>query len=629
MSDLDIRINGDASGAEAAFDDVSAATKRSEVTATDLAKAYAVAGAAIVAGMASAVKAYAESERIQKQLTRAAGDYAGALGEQAKALSKLYAVDDDVIKQSQVLLTQWGGVGAATNEVEKAALNLATAMGTDLKTSTEDLIRNVESGGVSLGKMGIHFATTGDKGKDLAAAVAAINAKLGGAAAADAGSLTGQLNAASIAFEDVKKSIGGSIAEFVTQTGAVGTLTSALRNLNEFLTGEGADKLAKEGLRMTQWVNAQAALADAQIALKEAVADPKVSLTILEQFQSDVMSAQKRVDALKASAESLPSGVAVTGETNKGMKTREADALAHAKSMEEIEKKLAEDWKKYLGGIDDLEENARIKEESDYAKELELSAKRVAVAEKEEEDKVSAMMLGVAKQLEFEQKAEKKKAEVVAAFFAQANEDNIKAMQAQVDKWASVGSEMGASFVNALSSQLQALAAGGEFDLEGFMADILGAVVGVAGTIISVAFPTAAPIVGAVTNLANMGIHAGFSALKKSNQKAKTFHSGGWVGDEIDIPRHHSGAWIGTDESLAILQSQERVLSRGEVGAMGGRQQVDHLAKGGGAAVNVFLQAIDSKSAADSFVKDLGAGMKEAKRRGQGDLPALLGAGPR
>ena len=101
------------------------------------------------------------------------------------------------------------------------------------------------------------------------------------------------------------------------------------------------------------------------------------------------------------------------------------------------------------------------------------------------------------------------------------------------------------------------------------------------------------------------------------------------MGDEIDIPRHHSGAWIGTDESLAILQSQERVLSRGEVGAMGGRQQVDHLAKGGGAAVNVFLQAIDSKSAADSFVKDLGAGMKEAKRRGQGDLPALLGAGPR
>jgi len=161
------------------------------------------------------------------------------------------------------------------------------------------------------------------------------------------------------------------------------------------------------------------------------------------------------------------------------------------------------------------------------------------------------------------------------------------------------------------------------------MGDVLGAAIGVAASALSIAFPAAAPLIGAVGNIANMGVKYGFAALKGSG-KAKSpvgsFHDGGWVGDE---PRHHDGAWIGDEERRAILQTEERVVSRQEVRNVGGRGALDHMLKGGGPSVVVNLHAIDSKSAADSFATDLGDGMRDAQRRGLGALPALLGVGPR
>ena len=189
MSDLTLNINGNASGASAAFREAGGAVQglgddvgKSVVKWQELAAITKKAVEMVVKFGIDAVKAYAESERVQKQLTRAAGEYADALGEQAEALSKKYAVDDDIIKQSQVLLTQWGGVGAATEDVTKAVLNYAAATGQDAVAATSDLIRNVEGGGVGLAKMGVHFTATGQKGKDLAAAVSALNKKFGGAA---------------------------------------------------------------------------------------------------------------------------------------------------------------------------------------------------------------------------------------------------------------------------------------------------------------------------------------------------------------------------------------------------------------------------------------------------------------
>jgi hypothetical protein len=647
--DLSLNIRGDSSGATEALNDVGdAAGDAGENAAKSAVKWAALAAAAeatvkaVVKFGVDSVKAFADAERVQKQLERAAGAYSGALAEQATALSKLYAIDDDIIKQSQTLLVQWGGVGAATNEAEKAALNLAAAFGGDLKTATQDIIRNVESGGVGLAKMGIHFKVTGDKGKDFEAAVAAINSKLGGAAAADAGSLTGQLHAAELAFGDIQKTIGGSVSAFIEQTGAAGALTSALRNLNEFIGNEGAKKLLEDGERMTAWVSAQRDLAEAQLALREASADPTVGLTVLEMFSDDVDRAQAKVDALKASAAPLIGAAAgPAGTTNAGGKDRESDAKAHAEKMAALHEKNTEDWKQYLDGIDTLDAAAAAKDQQELVEALALEAKRVT-------DTIEERVAGQKAYDEIRLSEEKKAAEHAEKIFGiekkkqdEAARDAVERTRKRAAEAESAANSIGAAFVNALADQLAKLSEGGELDIAVFIGDIIAAAIGVATVALSAAFPAFSGLIGAVGGLATVGVRAGAQGISADNKRRRaagaasgssySYHSGGWVGDEVDIPRHHSGAWIGADEQRAILQTGERVLSRKEVSRIGGPGAVDAAAMGGGGpGVVVQIQAIDSKGAAESIESDFGKGMRRALRSGRGDFPALLGgAGPR
>lgn len=636
MTDIDLRLRGDSSGARAALDDTSDATKHlAEQTAMAHEKWHLFAEMMkevvkeIVKFGVESVKAYAETEKVQRQLARTAGEYSDALFQQAKAMSEVYAVDADVIARSQVLLTQWGGVGAASEEVTKAALNLAAAMGTDLRTATEDLIRNVESGGRSLAKMGIHFETTGDKGKDLAALVEILNdpKHFGGAASADAASLPGRLAATGIAFEEVKKSIGHSVTAFLDQIGVIDKLTEGLRNLNEFLSGEGQEKLHQEALRMTDWIQAQANLQDAKQQLNDAMFEGQ-SEVIIAAFTVDLDNAQKRVDALQATAKKILPGLGdVSGDTNAKIKADKAAAAEAAKKEIEYTAKLeeegyalaeelriqTEEWEKnnaaIVGSTHGFEQ---------YVSNTKLVADSIKNAQPLYDQVYKAWETNNEKEMG-------KRAEVTAKFFAEANNDNVRAMQAQAETWAKVGDQIGSSFVGALQTQLESMQKGGEFDIAAFIGDILAAAAGIAGTVIGTYFGQ--PAVGAaIGNLAAMGIHAGFGALKPHKAATKYFHSGGWVGtDGAELPRYHSGTWIGTDEQAAILQNGERVASRQEVANAGGKAALDSTLKGGGGGVHVTIHAIDSKSAADSFGTDLGRGMRQALRSGRGDLPSLLG----
>lgn len=622
MSDINLRINGDSSSAQAAFRDAGGAVEdlgddvgKSVVKWQELVNVAKAVTAAVVKFGVDAVKAYAESERVQKQLTRAAGEYADVLGEQADALSRKYAVDDDIIKQSQVLLTQWGGVGAATEDVTKAILNYAAATGQDAVAATSDLIRNVESGGVGLAKMGVHFTSTGQKGKDLAAAVAALNNKFGGAAAADASSLTGSIHAASLAFEDLQKDLGESIAGFLQETGAVGALTQAMRNLQEFMGQKQANKLFEDGFRMGEWVNAQKKLADMQSELAAAKRDGAAP-SIIALFEEDVRNAQAAVDKLKGSAAAvvLPG---VTGLTNKGVKD-----LAATQPGRTDEERLA-DAKKFYTDLDAIEAHAAEQEAAllkDRAKQHDAF---LASLQKQSEETWAE----VGKSEEAALEAAKKSDEVMARWRRETAESNAKAE----GEWNSMGDRIGAAFVEGLSTQLQNLTQGGEFDVAIFVGDILASVVSIAGSVIGTAYGQ--PALGAaIGNLAGMGLRAGASAIS-AGRKPKKYHSGGWVGDEIShLPRYHSGAWIGGDEQLAILQKDERVASNQEVRNAGGPAALDATLAGKAArpAVVVNVHALDSKSAADSFISDVGDGLRDALRSGQGALPALLmGANPR
>lgn len=594
MADITLRVNGDAGGGVAAMDSMGDAVGKSAVKWQEMANAAKFAATQVAAFAVDSLKKYAESERVLRQLQRATGDYSTAIDEQSKALSRLYAVDDDLINQSATLLAQWGGVGAATKDVETAALNLASAMGTDLRSATTDLIRNVESGGTGLAKMGIHFEATGDKGHDLEAAVAAINKKLGGSAAADADSLIGRTHAAELAFEDLQKSLGGMLNTALDKTGALDFLANRLREITK-----GAEVAFAVFSRLPSILGG---VVRGNIAVQ----------TATDEIANIATAAFLGGNALETGA--LP---AVAGKTNKGRK----DA-ASGKTQAEMDDASLEAAKKYQRGLDEIEA---------HADERASAASDRVWATVEDEEKARQKMQQSA--LDFDKKIAKeeddrrlKTEQEAAQLKEKALKDSDDRTAKKVKEAQAAGDAIGAAMVNALADQLSKLAEGGEFDAALFIGDILAAAVGVAGTVIGTAF--GAPAVGAaIGNLAAMGIRAGSSAISRGakSNKPRTYHDGGWVGDE---PRHHSGAWIGADEQRAILQTGERVLSRREVGAMGGSASVDSSARGSGGRP-IYIQAIDSKSMADTFSDRGGDGLKQALRRGHGALPAIFGRGPR
>lgn len=626
MADIQLNVNGDSSGASGALREAGGAVGelgedvgKSVVKWQEFANITKQAVEMVVRFGVDAVKAYAESERVQKQLTRAAGDYADALSDQAEALSRKYAVDDDIIKQSQILLTQWGGVGAATEDVTKAVLNYASATGQDAVAATSDLIRNVESGGVGLAKMGVHFEATGDKGKDLAAAIAAINAKFGGAAEADASSLLGSLHGASLAFEDLQKDIGQSISSFLEHTGVVGRLTEAIRGLDEFITQKGAKALHDEAMASADLALAKKELTNAQEELNAAMMEG-ASQTIIDLFSEDVTRAQAKLDALTQSTKALVVPT-VTGQTNFGRKNAADDITG--------KKAFLEDTTDADKAVDTMAaESARIQAEQEKAakelldaeeqmhqQSLKLQKDADADAEKMRLDSYKAQ-----RDMQDKQLAEMLKAEDEAA---KQSAENIKRREAE---WRQAGDAIGAAFVNALGDQLSKLAAGEEFDAAVFVGDILASVISVAATVIGTAYGQ--PALGAaVGNLASMGVRAGAAAISKGNKKK--YHSGGWIGDEAELPRYHSGGYLAPDEVPMIGQKGEYMLSRRNVADMGGPAGVERAIKGGGPTISLSVMAIDAKNAAEGFVGELGAGLKRALRTGQGDVPALLGVSPR
>ena len=592
MSDINIKVNGDSSSAQNALKETGRAVGSSVAAWTEMAGAVKKAGAMVVQFATDSVKAYAESERIQKQLVRVAGEYADALDAQAQALSRLNAVDDDTIKQSQMLLTQWGGVGAATSKVTQAVLDYAAATGTDATAATQELIRNVESGGVGMAKLGVHFKSTGDKSKDLGALVEALGKKFGGAGAADASSLSGQLKLAELAFEDVQKAFGGLIGSIESKTGIIDKVAGALRGI-------------AQAIGKVDSFESAAALFSQQGIFAAAVGG-------------------MYTPAAAPSDAGLPGIGSVKGRTNAAMR---AAASAGGKTQSELDDESLERAKKFQRELDSIDEHAQKQEEEAYVAELEASAKRVETAQKEAEERLKVRR-DLYLQLEKDQAEHAEKmAKAEAEAEKKAAKEAAERAKEQARQWKATGDQIGSAFVNALTDQLQKLAEGGEFDAASFIGDVLASVFAVAASAIGTAYGM--PALGAALgNLGAVGIRAGFGAASAGAKKARTtpqYHSGGWVG----APRYHSGSWIGSDEERAILQHGERVLSRQEVSAMGGSGAVDRAARGGGAGLNVTINAIDSRSAAEAFERDLGRSMRRAVASGRGDLAQLMGVNPR
>lgn len=627
MADIELRIGGDSTEARNAIEGVNDAWSKYGGTVTKVAQVA-------LKFAADAVREYQAAERVSRQLERAAGDYSKALEAQAEALAAVLGVDDDLIKRQQTLLAQWGGAGAATEEVTRAVLDYAAATGKDAVGATQELIQQVETGGQGFRKLGLEFETTGDKGKDLTAIVGALSAKFGGAAASNEDALNVQLAASSQAWGDFMEASGAAIAQIAKDTNVVDTMTRALQGLNIFLFGE-KDKERREKLEslMRQQVSAANLLAMHRRALEEAMADPSVSISVLERFSDDVTEAQKKLNELRRQVGELMGGPmpsaapAVTGRTAAGKasdeKTRQQQQ-ANAKERQEdafhqslLQFKRDEARRREMKEEEWAEIQQADAQQAAYAKELQQQAESAAKSEEENRRHLSQMLSDVV--------AYNDKLDADAAKAQQeASDAALKRMQDEQQKSQQAGDAIGAAFVSGLTDQLARLAAGEELDPAMFVGEILAGVIQTAAGVLGMVFPGVGAIVGAVGNLAALGIRTGARAL--SGKGNKKMHSGGFVEPE----RYHNGLMMAPGEVPAILQEGEAVLSRSNVAAMGGRQGVERAKRGGmGAGFVVNVSALDAKSAAESFVSGVDRGLKQALRTGQGFLPQLLPHGVR
>lgn len=110
---------------------------------TAAAAGFAIAGAAVVAFMATSIKAAAESEKVAAQTNAAIASTGGAagrtaeqVGDLATKLSRVSGIDDEVIQSGQNLLLTFTQIqGVNFDKATQAALDLSVAMGTDMSSA--------------------------------------------------------------------------------------------------------------------------------------------------------------------------------------------------------------------------------------------------------------------------------------------------------------------------------------------------------------------------------------------------------------------------------------------------------------------------------------------------------------
>lgn len=423
MADLQLRILGE-DNASSAFNSVSGAARAAQQVIVDFTK--------------QSIKAYAESERVQRQLQLVAKDLTGAFQSQATAMAQSMNISDELVQQMQTLLLRYGEAPGAVNATTQAVLDYAAATGTDARTATELLTRGVESGTGHFKGLGIAIAATGDRTKDLAAATAELAKKYGGAGAADAESLTGQVRGLEEAFGDLQEMFGGFIAEVANKTGVLDTLTSALRRVAE----------------------------GAQIAQRFVSGGGLTALKNLVFNQQELLTGGSNVDAVKmAAAQSIMPNLLspATGRL-------ETAALAARKG-----KGGRVSGGGGGGGAGGLAGD--MYGPQTYAEWANASPEGPAAPSSEQQAAMARASAEAArKQIEIHDKA--------MADIERMGKEMAAKLSAQTHQFAQAGASMGAALANNLTSALEQLMGGGEQDIGKIIANVLAGLLTAAGGIL-------------------------------------------------------------------------------------------------------------------------------------------------
>ena len=195
----------------------------------------AAVGGAITAFGVMAVNSFNDSQLVGAQLNsvlKSTGGIAGVTADEvnklSSALQKTTRFSDEQIGSAQNMLLTFTNIGKNVfPDTTKAVLDMATAMGTDLKSTAIQVgkaMQDPTQGAAALQRVGVRLTDsqkdlvkslqdTGDMAGAQAIILKELQTEFGGSAEAAGKTFAGQLDIARNALDDVMESIGGVIAE--------------------------------------------------------------------------------------------------------------------------------------------------------------------------------------------------------------------------------------------------------------------------------------------------------------------------------------------------------------------------------------------------------------------------------
>ncbi len=659
MGDITLNVRGDGTDGAGAMREVAGATRELDGAQKKLGETTKAVGESakrsigdwlalkdqVMATLSSvidfskeSIAAFAQQEKADKQLEMVAGNLADAFKAQASAMQSTLGVSDDMVQRMQTLALRYNMLETDVEPATRALLDWAAATGGDAESGMTSLTRAIEFGQDKIKSLGIEFEGTTDKTRNMELAIEALAKKFGGSADKMADTLSGRTSRLAEAFGELQEKIGGAFDTIDRRVGILDLLTGALKDLGEqasmvgnafnfewmefFAKGTqngeavGADapfRAIVKGTRTEREIYGDeegAGLADPVDGVRASARVTKKVFTPNKEDKEKSAAAKKYAD--EREAERVRNIALIAAEEERDMDRRHK-ALNDERELNE--QAISDAHEHGVKEVKVMEENSKAWEE----KNAEIAVRREFKQREqwEREDK--------AEEARTDEKI--KKAEESIGKLEKASERAGKRMEKTM---AEAGAAVGMAFAVALADAIATAQEGGEVDAIGLALDLAfttSAIVG--GAIIDYYAPGAGRAAAGITNV--VGTIAA-RERKKAFNKEMAFkhpndpryaqkHDGGWVG------QYHSGGWpgVGTDEEMFIAQHGERVLSRQDVGRMGGPQAVDSMARGGGSrAVNFTFVSMDSKGTREFMEGNGGRGILNATRTGRGPLAGML-----
>lgn len=222
------------------------------------AAAFALAGAAVGAYAVSAVKAAAEDEKAQKQLSDNLKALTGATDAQVAATeefisstSRATATADDQLRPALGRLTRATGDIDEAQKLLSLALDLSAASGKSLDTVSNALGKAYEGNVTALGKLGLGLDATTLKNQSVETTMDTLAATYGSFAENQAATTEGKFASIKIAQDEITESLGTALLPAM-QTLTTFILEEIVPAVEAFVAGLTGQAGAKDSLTETE-----------------------------------------------------------------------------------------------------------------------------------------------------------------------------------------------------------------------------------------------------------------------------------------------------------------------------------------------------------------------------------------